>query len=1812
LRPTNDNISLNQVCVLDQPGGEVIKAGDPRFSGALGDIGVASMANMDRGFVSPAFEAWCRVFLEVFDELPATDGGTWRMEEEMTFAGFVQALKRMAAGKAVGAGGLQSEILRTAGTEVQRAMYEACMADLRGGVTPDHWRKVIYVLLIKPPPNDPATVSGRREIALMAQDMKLVMQMVRKASYHRMGGRIARQQMGWMAGYGAVDVALASTLVIQQANRLGGELWLLYIDLATFFPGIPRGCIETAEIFHGLPPEVAALAKLIYGAADEPAGAVVCQYDSEAGLGDRFRNPTGALMGCVLSPAKAKLVLNSIVAAINLVAKGVRLWGYSPEQLQRTWRSIAQLMYADDWIGMFTSKTQMMRAWRMWSTWELISGNKLGIKKGSGGAGARLEASKTVVSGVRYDASGAATAVGDPRLVTARGESVPYIEHDEAYGHLGSKKRADGSDATQWKKVKKGLLVAIARLRKLVEPTPEEFFLVSESLISNLAEYPLQTMYITYEMAEEVERVWRAAYNKKFNRVGTAPAAQLYEMRPGRKHRRHLYAVGLSAVHTAITKSMGDVDDTEQRAAARSAVALELDRWGCMQDPATWTWTHLRQELERELAARACRPLGMAWMLATAVFEEVHDTELALAARRPEDVFTYPQRWAGQVTSEEGGPLRREASHFQPGRTRPLFEPTNRGGAGAPPRAPLLEAGVATVGHMCGSRQHGAAGGSWLTFEEGRARHPRLTGTGAERRAWAHTVQWLQKAGVPTAPSEKPKASWASSAALLPGAAAAGYGGWAGDAEVGVDATKAAALCQQVRRIVSGEQDAIGVGQWVDEIRAAFPGATPAPAVEWNTGDADEAGLERGTRLLFDVTGDGVCEADGGSAWWKEGFQPEGSGRAVGADGYLLNWEEEAGSWARRIWVDADGYTRWTTTGQRITFEEAGRDLPPALQMVVLAREELGAVPVVQDSELGIKWEKRHVNVRETRRALQQMIEWHARVEAEYVFTLDAGVTQVQTASGQKESVTARAYGRHDGEVGGGPLDESGGTTAERKAHSYNGELAAQLDTWREVPPGSRVVVIFDALSPVLAMKKFRRLHARGRQGYYAAAWVEAFATLLQRQCVIVFIWQRSHVGAPINEYADLLAEKAAHWPWVDVPKVPCKFSTLRLLRPERSVRQWGARMADVAVVSRLKETSTHTQFWESGDFGLAPMPRLLEPLAQAVLAGRCQSCDVGRWMGEDARRRARELGCPHGCQVQGRPAEYTWVHVQFECRHTKMRAARRTWEEALRAAARAHQFELEANSIPRQSEQFVQLLQMIDPTSQEGQADLRAAEAQGGDMERHLRRGVGALVATEGVTSDRLMELMQAATVAGIRVQLAGRETASGLEADISRHARVQRRVRGYLEKLRKLVRVGGPSRAAWLRHREARRTAPAHLRVGGQRAWTNSSRIGLLGIAAPATEWKVAELAFRWLAETRRRGSGGQVDRRLQELSERAGRVAEQAGGQAERRREGPKLRKWRKAEQIARQAAALSTYFSTGSLTGQRPGIRRGGEPQSRGSSRVGGVNVGGTAVTNNGNDSAPRGGGNDGGAAAASNGNISMPWYRPGERRGASRSRPRRERRRASRAYERRRDESDESSVRSDSSAGEAGSRSAAASWAWPARPSWAMGERMVQLDIDSEMEADEERERQKVVAVVDGRLPHRGERMKAAAAAAVAARAADAGEQSGRSLGTMGPYIASATGTRLGEVVGKRQATSQGERCLAKAQRLAAEEERGRERRGVLVVWEEGGRDQPVREEDRSMREREENDEVMSIADDEMSTDGGGGEGQGYEEMLVSE
>jgi hypothetical protein len=53
------------------------------------------------------------------------------------------------------------------------------------------------------------------------------------------------------------------------------------------------------------------------------------RYDTQLGLGDEFTIDWGALMGCDLSTQKARVLLNSLLAAIIRYVRGTRLYGSS-------------------------------------------------------------------------------------------------------------------------------------------------------------------------------------------------------------------------------------------------------------------------------------------------------------------------------------------------------------------------------------------------------------------------------------------------------------------------------------------------------------------------------------------------------------------------------------------------------------------------------------------------------------------------------------------------------------------------------------------------------------------------------------------------------------------------------------------------------------------------------------------------------------------------------------------------------------------------------------------------------------------------------------------------------------------------------------------------------------------------------------------------------------------------------------------------------------------------------------------------------------------------------------------------------------------------------------------------------------------------------------------------------------------------------------------------------------------------------------------------------------------------------------------
>jgi hypothetical protein len=131
---------------------------DPRFKPELGRIGDKFVAQMsDAPACVAAFEAWCELFMEAFEPLKGIEGGDFELAKELTWEVFLEVLYSMPSGKAVGAGGFHAELLRVAGEPAQRAFYKAMMSDVRGKRVPEEWRTVLYALLVKPLPNNPAT-----------------------------------------------------------------------------------------------------------------------------------------------------------------------------------------------------------------------------------------------------------------------------------------------------------------------------------------------------------------------------------------------------------------------------------------------------------------------------------------------------------------------------------------------------------------------------------------------------------------------------------------------------------------------------------------------------------------------------------------------------------------------------------------------------------------------------------------------------------------------------------------------------------------------------------------------------------------------------------------------------------------------------------------------------------------------------------------------------------------------------------------------------------------------------------------------------------------------------------------------------------------------------------------------------------------------------------------------------------------------------------------------------------------------------------------------------------------------------------------------------------------------------------------------------------------------------------------------------------------------------------------------------------------------------------------------------------------------
>ena len=1351
---------------LRSAGGRRIHCGHTDAPALLAQEGQSTIDAIDEGAVVPAIQAFTDKFVGQWPEIKGSDGGTWSLRKEFTFDVFTSLVRGLPA-KAVGASGVALAQLKLAPESVLLSVYNAMVSDITSDTISDRWHRVLYVLLAKKPPNDPEKIGERREIALTEHDVKLLLHAIRRTCYVRALGRVAKQCVGWVPGFGCTDQGMASAWAVDQARRLGHPLYLLFADLSTFFSRIQREGASIADLAVGLPAEVIAIATAIYGAGSDDPRVTRCQYDTCGGLSDTFANGVGALMGCPLSTDRARIFLNSVIIAIQVHTKGLRLWG-SPGD-DGGWRRVAQLVCADDWLGVYESAAELEKAWAIWSLWEPMTGAKIGIKA----------ADKTVLTGVAYDERGRPRTPADPRLKTADGRLVPMRDYKYAYSHLGRARCAGASRAAAFKKFKGSFMAAVTRIRRLRRPTRHQVMVVSEALIGGNASFYLQDLFLTWKEADGLEAKWRCAYNKALGRSTDTPRAELYSSaHVAGTNRRHLYSHGLTALYTAVNESIADGDDCEHRALARSGLALTFYQWGCRQDPRTWHWGHLRAELTKSLHNCESRLLGEAYMLATL---ELLDAPTDAAGDINTSVVER-EHWRWVTPPPPSDPLSASATHFLPTAT-PLVSSV------APEASDrfLLALGYVATGHLT-SRVRGAY--AWATFDEACVRDKRLRTVPNGRSRWDAVTAALTQRGVLPVARERP----CSAAALFRRDCDVRVAGAASQVTrlnaPGVRSLAAemlAARQQGVRPYAAAD-----VAHW----RAALDecmGEPPPQHVEWKHGVPDGLAAGEAARVVYDIYGDGAPHEEGGAAGWLDRA-------STGGDGYAIGWQASVDIMRARFGIDEEGFV---TDGDDRVPPQALRTLPPCLELVARARHALGAVPVTDAPVCKeAKSSKTHVNLTAAWGSLNWAIETQCRFLITHAATVDGSKVVKAGVNGAEYAVVARAAALNDGTVVEGRLIDCEDTFLGEDNTTYFAEKIASNEALGAIPAGARVAIWLDSTSPVHALRRFRRVPARRKAKLHGAAAHAATECMLRRHEVVIYHWQMSHTGDPSNEWADVLAGAAAKHerPLETQVSAPCSFVTALAPRLEQGPREWAARRGDALVHDRLRSAARNTVILRDSDIKPIGVRKSFEHGLAATRAERRLPTDAGhRGLSSSAKaRRLFALRCPH-CD-----AVCDWLHICFECDEPTLVDKRHRWGdtlEHLRTQSESQGYHADLRCALQWICRGVPALHHAAPVY--GSAGTHAGNTLRDDR-RSLRRVAGAAV--QGCPSNRnthdVRRAAGAAANAGEDLLATGARSCLYAWQEGLRHLHLTEKVFGsYARKLRARILSGGPLRAAVLR---------------------------------------------------------------------------------------------------------------------------------------------------------------------------------------------------------------------------------------------------------------------------------------------------------------------------------------------------------------------------------------------------------------------------
>jgi len=515
-------------------------------------------------------------------------------------------------------------------------------------------------------------------------------------------------------------------------------------------------------------------------------------------------------------------------------------------------------------------------------------------------------------------------------------------------------------------------------------------------LLGGTAHFSLQTTHLTWDKAEALEGIFRGAYNRKFGIPSSAAAARLYAPRglKCKAARTHLWAIGLAAaLYATVHECISEPVDSQQRRAARSAVAMSLARWGCREDPVNFDWLHLRESLEHALRTDGVKYLGDAWMLGALIA----DDRAGSSGLRGYNGGT--ARWVIELELDHNDPLHHARPHFRPCQSEMVFQGGRRG-VGLEPQPGLMEHGVLAVGHFCTTTRAGES--AWISSYANATVKWGLPDSFELRLEWDHTMYALRRRRSPVA-QERPL-----------GLAA----GWEDADDVAERAAelrgRKPAFEECLRKAVherdaglQGEATGDDVAGWTESLRRGLGAGAPRPRPSIRvTGVPDSQRRAEGPRIVFDDGGYDVRTLGGEQRWCARAD--------VGEDGWLVGWREARDAAVRGLTFDASGRIV-RDDGSPLSVAEA-EQRSPALQLAVTAREALGDDVEVRFEEQHEKVHVKGVSVGGFGRAVTSMVTGARRRRPAHAGR-GAGVGAARCAPGRSRRALGPAASARGGRV---------------------------------------------------------------------------------------------------------------------------------------------------------------------------------------------------------------------------------------------------------------------------------------------------------------------------------------------------------------------------------------------------------------------------------------------------------------------------------------------------------------------------------------------------------------------------------------------------------------------------------------------------------------------------------------------------------------------------------------------------------------------------------------------------------------------------